>query len=66
MNSEDLAHKIIALSNSRAPNHNFELKGWDPAKAALIIRAAIDVLTEEGLLTGCLLCKNSTTEKETS
>lgn len=66
MDSGDLARKIVALNNQRAANSNFQLNGWEPARAALLIQATIDILNEHGLLSGCLLCKNSTKEKDES
>jgi hypothetical protein len=64
MDSSELASQIVERSIRNAPNSNFRLGGWEPAKAGIVIRAAIDVLIENGLLTGCLLCKNTNQEKE--
>jgi hypothetical protein len=58
MDEKDLARQIIDRANALAPNSNFQISGFDGVKYGNIVQATIEVLNENGLLSGCLLCKN--------
>ncbi len=63
--TEKIAREIMDRANKLAGNSNFEIQGWNQAKFLYAMTATLDVLNEKGLLSGCLLCKNSNTnEKE--
>lgn len=65
METKDLAWEIMQRANKLACNSNFEIQGFNQARFVYAVQATLDVLNEKGLLSGCLLCKNSNTnEKE--
>ena len=67
METKKLVFEIIERANTLAGNSNFHIKGWDQARFLYAMTATLEVLQEKGLLSGCLLCKNTNTnEKEIS
>ena len=64
METKDLAWKVVQRANKLAPNSNFQIQGFDQAKKMCLVQALIETLNENGLLSGCLLCKNTNKEKE--
>jgi hypothetical protein len=66
METKKLVFEIIERANKLAGNSNFYIQGFDQARFLYAMTATLEVLQENGLLSGCLLCKNSNKEKEES